>query len=148
MVGEPKGDAQENKTERVQLLMAPSEVEAIDDWSFAHRVRTRAAAIRRLIVNGLNFEAVEKVADKGSAIVMKLSNNEPVSGEEIQEFLGLIIERQDETKRTTDVMKKAIIYMWAHREYEQDKSEPFEEVLKRSERKLARRLRDTKKSAV
>lgn len=41
---EPK----ENKTERVQVLMTPSEVETIDDWSFANRIRSRSEAIRRL----------------------------------------------------------------------------------------------------
>ncbi|WGJ07511.1 hypothetical protein [Brucella intermedia] len=43
----------ENKTERVQLLMTPSEVKAIDDWGFENRIRTRAEAIRRLCRIGL-----------------------------------------------------------------------------------------------
>jgi len=41
-------EKQENKTERVQLLMTPSEVEAIDNWGFANRIRTRAETIRQL----------------------------------------------------------------------------------------------------
>jgi metal-responsive CopG/Arc/MetJ family transcriptional regulator len=44
---------QEQKTERVQLLMTPSEVREIDDWSFKYRVRGRSEAIRRLIETGL-----------------------------------------------------------------------------------------------
>ncbi len=44
-------DAQ--KTERVQLLMTLAEVKAIDDWSFANRVRGRSEAIRRLVDAGL-----------------------------------------------------------------------------------------------
>ncbi|WP_394819422.1 hypothetical protein [Sorlinia euscelidii] len=43
----------ELKSERVQLMMTPSEVKAIDDWSFENRVRGRAEAIRRLIEAGL-----------------------------------------------------------------------------------------------
>lgn len=43
----------ELKTERVQLMMSPSEVKAIDDWSFENRIRGRAEAIRRLIELGL-----------------------------------------------------------------------------------------------
>ena len=39
----------EQKTERVQLLMTPSEVKAVDDWSFENRVRGRSEAIRRLL---------------------------------------------------------------------------------------------------
>ncbi|MCG4258025.1 hypothetical protein [Acetobacter senegalensis] len=45
--------ADELKTERVQLMMTPSEVKAIDDWSFDSRIRGRAEAIRRLIQLGL-----------------------------------------------------------------------------------------------
>jgi len=41
------------KTERVQLLMAPAEVAAIDEWGWQNRIRTRAEAIRRLCVLGL-----------------------------------------------------------------------------------------------
>jgi hypothetical protein len=47
----------EQKTERVQLLMTPSEVKAVDDWSFDHRVRGRSEAIRRLIEAGLQAPA-------------------------------------------------------------------------------------------
>jgi metal-responsive CopG/Arc/MetJ family transcriptional regulator len=44
----------EQKTERVQLMMTPSEVKAVDDWSFENRVRGRSEAIRRLIQLGLD----------------------------------------------------------------------------------------------
>jgi len=47
------------KTERIQLLMAEAEVRAIDDWSFANRIRSRGEAIRRLVELGLK-------ASKGS----------------------------------------------------------------------------------
>ena len=47
----------ETKTERVQLLMTPSEAKAVDDWSVANRVRGRSEAIRRLIELGLNAPA-------------------------------------------------------------------------------------------
>lgn len=46
----------ENKTERVQLLMAPTEVEAIDEWGFKNRIRTRAEAMRRLCQLGLELD--------------------------------------------------------------------------------------------
>ena len=45
------------KTERVQLLMTPAEVKAVDDWSFENRVRGRSEAIRQLIDFGLNAKA-------------------------------------------------------------------------------------------
>jgi metal-responsive CopG/Arc/MetJ family transcriptional regulator len=40
---------EELKTERVTIMMTPSEVNAIDDWSFARRIRSRGEAVRRLI---------------------------------------------------------------------------------------------------
>lgn len=44
---------EEPRNVRVPVMMSKSEVEAIDDWSFENRVRTRAEAIRRLIDLGL-----------------------------------------------------------------------------------------------
>ena len=52
---------EEQKTERVQLLMTPSEVKTVDDWSFANRVRGRSEAIRRLIELGLKKAPVAPV---------------------------------------------------------------------------------------
>ena len=43
----------ERRTERIPLLMAPSEVKALDDWAFANRIRSRGEAIRQLIEAGL-----------------------------------------------------------------------------------------------
>lgn len=48
--------ADDQKTERVQLMMTPSEVKAVDDWSFANRVRGRSEAIRQLLAIGLSSE--------------------------------------------------------------------------------------------
>lgn len=44
------------KTDRVQLMMSPAEIAAIDDWMFAQRIRSRAEAMRRLIQTGLSVE--------------------------------------------------------------------------------------------
>lgn len=46
--------SEEQKTERVQLMMTPSELKAIDEWSFEARIRGRSEAIRRLIEAGIN----------------------------------------------------------------------------------------------
>jgi hypothetical protein len=40
-------------TVRVHVLMTPSEVKAIDDWSSERRVRGRSEAIRHLVALGL-----------------------------------------------------------------------------------------------
>lgn len=44
---------QELKDIRVPIQMSTSEVEAIDDWSFDNRIRSRSEAIRRLCEIGL-----------------------------------------------------------------------------------------------
>lgn len=43
----------ELKDFRFQMMFPPSEVKAIDDWMFAHRLRSRAEAIRQLVALGL-----------------------------------------------------------------------------------------------
>jgi len=43
----------EPKDQRVPIMMSASELRAVDDWSFARRIRSRSEAIRRLIELGL-----------------------------------------------------------------------------------------------
>jgi hypothetical protein len=45
--------ADEKKDQRIPVMMTASEVKAIDDWSFASRIRSRGEAIRQLIAHGL-----------------------------------------------------------------------------------------------
>ncbi|GGD17073.1 hypothetical protein [Aquisalinus flavus] len=49
----PKAD---NSRRKVQLMMDDAEIEAIDAWQFAHRVPTRAKAIRALIRRALDAD--------------------------------------------------------------------------------------------
>ena len=44
---------EEPKDQRVPIMMSASELRAVDDWSFARRIRSRSEAIRRLIELGL-----------------------------------------------------------------------------------------------
>lgn len=43
----------ELKDQRVTIMLTPSEFQAVDDWSFANRIRSRGEAIRQLINAGL-----------------------------------------------------------------------------------------------
>jgi hypothetical protein len=43
----------ELRNQRVPVMMTASELKAVDDWSFAQRIRSRGDAIRRLIQVGL-----------------------------------------------------------------------------------------------
>lgn len=56
----------EKKTVRVQVVMAPSEVEQIDDWGFKHRIRSRSEVVRRLLLAGLAAVAKEEKAAKAA----------------------------------------------------------------------------------
>ena len=49
----------ELKSERVTTMMTPSEVQEVDDWAFANRIRSRGEAIRRLIQSGLRNETTK-----------------------------------------------------------------------------------------
>lgn len=87
-------ETQENKTQHLHILMAPSEVEAIDNWGFNNRIRTRAEAIRRLCQIGLVFDdhrvplvnRVRALSDKiaeSTAIMEKLKTKQGLSDLEI-----------------------------------------------------------------
>jgi hypothetical protein len=44
----------EKKDVRIQLVMSPSEVEALDAWRGPRRIWSRSEAIRRLISEGIS----------------------------------------------------------------------------------------------
>jgi len=48
--------------ERLQIMLSPEELEALDDFRFKHRMPTRAAAIRDLLKRGLSAEGAGPVA--------------------------------------------------------------------------------------
>ena len=54
--------ADELKDQRVVTMMSSSEIEAIDDWAFANRIRSRGEAIRRLCQMAIGFEA-QRIAE-------------------------------------------------------------------------------------
>ena len=41
------------REERLQIMLSPEELSVIDDFRFAHRMPTRAAAVRELLKLGL-----------------------------------------------------------------------------------------------
>lgn len=52
------------REERVQMMMAPEELAAIENFRFKHRIPTRAAALREILRRGL--EAPGKVVIDGA----------------------------------------------------------------------------------
>lgn len=60
----------ELRAERLQVMLSPEELTAVDDFRFKHRMPTRAAAVRELLKIGLagyvtNAEAGVKSSDYG-----------------------------------------------------------------------------------
>jgi hypothetical protein len=51
--------------ERLQIMLANEELAALDDWRFARRMPSRAAAVRELLKRGLAAEGFN-VAEAGS----------------------------------------------------------------------------------
>jgi hypothetical protein len=47
---------QDNREQRLQIMLRPDEFQALDDWRFEHRMPSRAAAVRELIKRGLAAE--------------------------------------------------------------------------------------------
>ncbi len=44
------------RVERLQVMLAPNELKALDDWRFNRRMPSRASAIRELLKRGLAAE--------------------------------------------------------------------------------------------
>jgi metal-responsive CopG/Arc/MetJ family transcriptional regulator len=52
------------RVERLQIMLTEDELAALDDWRFARRMPSRAAAIREMLRRGLAAEGFA-IADKG-----------------------------------------------------------------------------------
>jgi hypothetical protein len=52
--------------ERLQVMLSPEELTAIDDFRFKHRMPTRAAAVRELLRMGLTVVAADGGGMKSS----------------------------------------------------------------------------------
>lgn len=48
--------------ERLQVMLSPEELSALDDFRFKHRMPTRAAAVRELLKLGLTVDTMDATA--------------------------------------------------------------------------------------
>src|ERR1700751_1371380 len=53
--------------ERLQVMLSPEELSALDDFRFRHRMPTRAAAVRELLKIGLTIAVDDAAAGRKSA---------------------------------------------------------------------------------
>lgn len=56
----------EHRGERLQIMLSPDELAAIDDYRFRHRMPTRAAAVRELLRFGLSANVENADGQKSS----------------------------------------------------------------------------------
>ena len=68
-----------NRPERLQIMLSASEVRALDDWRFAYRLPSRAAAIRELLRRGLAAEGIELETDGKSSTSFGVLDEAPRS---------------------------------------------------------------------
>ena len=68
--------------ERLQIMLAPEELAAIDDFRFKHRMPTRAAAVRELLKFGLaSTSAVASDGTKSSNFGVLRRGSKGLGGE-------------------------------------------------------------------
>ena len=60
------------RAERLQVMLSPEELAAVDDFRFKHRMPTRAAAVRELLKYGLAAVGVDAAAGVKSSSFVKL----------------------------------------------------------------------------
>jgi hypothetical protein len=77
----------EQRGERLQIMLSPDELAAIDDFRFKHRMPTRAAAVRELLRSGLGVAIQDGDGQKSSnygifarAVDGHRNNEEPEAG--------------------------------------------------------------------
>jgi hypothetical protein len=66
--------------ERLQIMLAKEELEAVDNWRFGKRMPSRAAAVRELLKRGLaaeGFVVVERGSKSGDFGVTGSSSSSP-----------------------------------------------------------------------
>ena len=56
----------DTRGERLQIMLSPEELMALDDFRFKHRMPTRAAAVRELLRLGLTVAAIDGDGRKSS----------------------------------------------------------------------------------
>ena len=56
-----------SRPERLQIMLSAGEIKILDDWRFARRMPSRAAAIRELLKRGLAVEGVNLATDGKSS---------------------------------------------------------------------------------
>lgn len=71
--------------ERLQVMLEADELRALDDFRFAHRMPSRAAAVRELLRRGLAVDAAVPSSGNGSSQSFGVLDSYPTSTDEHSE---------------------------------------------------------------
>ena len=80
-------NSDEKRAVKFQLMLSEAELEAIDDWSFKNRVRTRAQAIRRLVQRGFILERFVDTSLEAGELITNHLTSKSLSTNEAMEYL-------------------------------------------------------------
>ena len=81
-----------SRPDRLQIMLNAEELKALDDWRFAKRIPSRAAAVRELLRRGLAVDGIEPetgrrqstsfgVVEEASAAAKVMRRRRPSSGD-------------------------------------------------------------------
>jgi hypothetical protein len=72
------------RIERLQIMLTPDELTAVDDWRFKRQMPSRAAAIRELLKRGLAAEgfplAERSTKSKDFGVLSAKAKSKPING--------------------------------------------------------------------
>ncbi len=69
------------RTEKLQLMLDVEELQAIDDWRFANRMPSRAAAIRELLRRGLIADGFDEPPSDATSGEFRVVDEDAISGD-------------------------------------------------------------------
>jgi hypothetical protein len=69
------------RDERLQVMLAPEELRAVDDFRFKKRMPTRAAAVRELLKRGLTAEGFSMAAPGVKSSAYGVTGKTPVGSQ-------------------------------------------------------------------
>lgn len=80
----------ERKSERFNMLFAPSELADIDAWAEQHGYKSRAEAIRTLIARGMDKWQPVNLNDIAVVAMRTLDDDKPLSRSQYRSLISLI----------------------------------------------------------
>jgi hypothetical protein len=72
--------SERSRDERLQIMLSPEELTALDDFRFKHRMPSRAAAVRELLKRGLTTEGFSAAAFGSKSVDFGVTAGKASSG--------------------------------------------------------------------